>query len=248
MELTSVIDIVKSNALGCNNKFKVTDKQGNTSIRRLFVCDNSIAEYKKNSKKCGHRLYGDWIDWNQVVPVMGLSGYDMFHRNTTKAAQLLANSGMWPVMQRQMAALASLDIASYNELMEIYNQWHRSFEDDLQNKFRDYFTSRMLEPADIYHFKQLSNKGQIITVPYDSYFKQVYIEDLNGIIAKAKSDDEPINTKSFSWRGSYDYSIEIRKDKDGVLKGWYSAEYKNCGNGHYYLLLDASHAIYYEDD
>lgn len=248
MELASVIDIVKNNALHCGNKFKVTDRQGKTTVRRMFVAGNNLAEYDKNSKKWGHRLYGDWNDWTQVVPVMGLSGYDMFHRNTTKAAQLLANSGMWPVMQRQMAALASLDIASYNELMEIYNQWHRSFEDDLQNKFRDYFTSRMLEPADIYHFKQLSNKGQIITVPYDSYFKQVYIGDLNDIIAKAKSDDEPINTKSFSWRGSYDYSIEIRKDKDGVLKGWYSAEYKNCGNGHYYLLLDASHAIYYEDD
>ena len=166
MELTSVIDIVKSNALGCNNKFKVTDKQGNTSVRRLFVCDNGIAEYKKNSKKCGYRLYGDWNDWTAVSPVKGLSDYAMFHRNTTKAAQLLANSGMWPVMQRQMAALASLDIASYNELMEIYNRWHRSFEDDLQNKFRDYFTSRMLEPADIYHFKQLSMNPSIPKVSH----------------------------------------------------------------------------------
>ena len=248
MELASVIDIVKSNALHCGNKFKVTDRQGKTTVRRMFVTGNDLAEYDKNSKKWGHRLYGDWNDWTKVVPVMGLSGYDMFHRNTTKAAQLLANSGMWPVMQRQMAALASLNIASYNELMEIYNQWHRSFEDDLQNKFRDYFTSRMLEPADIYHFKQLSNKGQIITVPYDRYFKQVYIGDLNGIIAKAKNDDTQIDCKSFRWRGSYDYSVEIRKDKNGELKGWYSAEYKNCGNGHYYLLLDATHAIYYEDD
>ena len=248
MELTSVIDIVKSNALGCNNKFKVTDKQGNTSVRRLFVCDNGIAEYKKNSKKWGYRLYGDWNDWTAVSPVKGLSDYAMFHRNATKAAELLAASGMWPVMQKQMVALASLDASSYYELTEIYEEWRRFFSDELRDKFRNYFTSRMLEPADIYHFRQLSSKGQIISVPYDKDFKQVYIEELNNIIAKAKSDDEPINTKSFSWRGSYDYSIEIRKDKDGILKGWYSAEYKNCGNGHYYLLLDASHAIYYEDD
>lgn len=125
MELTSVIDIVKSNALGCNNKFKVTDKQGNTSVRRLFVCDNGIAEYKKNSKKWGYRLYGDWNDWTAVSPVKGLSDYAMFHRNATKAAELLAASGMWPVMQKQMVALASLDASSYYELTEIYEEWRR---------------------------------------------------------------------------------------------------------------------------
>ena len=49
------------------------------------------------------------------------------------------------------------------------------------------------------------------------------------------------------WYGSYDYSVSVSK-KDGVLRGWYSAEYKGCGNGHYFLLLDATHAIFYEDD
>ena len=29
---------------------------------------------------------------------------------------------------------------------------------------------------------------------------------------------------------------------------WYSKEFKGCGNGHYYLALDATHTIFVEDD
>lgn len=45
--------------------------------------------------------------------------------------------------------------------------------------------------------------------------------------------------------GSYDYSISTcPQDK----KAWYSAEYKWCGNGHYYVMLDWDTALFYEDD
>ena len=41
--------------------------------------------------------------------------------------------------------------------------------------------------------------------------------------------------------------LEIINDND-VYRGFYSEEFKGCGNGHYYLLFDATHAIFYEDD
>lgn len=45
--------------------------------------------------------------------------------------------------------------------------------------------------------------------------------------------------------GAYDYSIHA----NGIQKkGWYSAEYKGCGNWHYYILLDYDTALFYEDD
>ena len=46
-------------------------------------------------------------------------------------------------------------------------------------------------------------------------------------------------------RSSYDVSFSY----DPKLQhAWYSEEYKNCGNGHYYLALDETHALFYEDD
>ena len=53
---------------------------------------------------------------------------------------------------------------------------------------------------------------------------------------------------SHSWRKGYDNSIEFRLCDDGKKRGWYSEEFKNCGNGHYYLALDERRAIFCEDD
>jgi hypothetical protein len=46
-------------------------------------------------------------------------------------------------------------------------------------------------------------------------------------------------------RTSYDVSLEYKPEAN---KCWYSEEFRGCGNGHYYLALDATHAWHYEDD
>ena len=57
------------------------------------------------------------------------------------------------------------------------------------------------------------------------------------------------NGTNFSrrWENGYDNSVEIA-NRDGEKLAWYSEEYRGCGNGHYYLMFDATHAIFYEDD
>ena len=49
------------------------------------------------------------------------------------------------------------------------------------------------------------------------------------------------------WENGYDNTVEIA-NRDGKKLAWYSEEYRRCGNGHYYLMFDATHAIFYEDD
>jgi hypothetical protein len=57
------------------------------------------------------------------------------------------------------------------------------------------------------------------------------------------------NGRDFSrrWENGYDNSVEIA-NRNGEKLAWYSEEYRGCGNGHYYLMFDATHAIFYEDD
>jgi hypothetical protein len=46
-------------------------------------------------------------------------------------------------------------------------------------------------------------------------------------------------------RTSYDVHYTYNaKEK----KAFYSEEFKDCGNGHYYLAIDNTHALFYEDD
>lgn len=49
----------------------------------------------------------------------------------------------------------------------------------------------------------------------------------------------------FSTRVNYDVSFEYDADKN---RAWYSEEYRNCGNGHYYLAIDENTALFYEND
>ena len=53
---------------------------------------------------------------------------------------------------------------------------------------------------------------------------------------------------SYAWRYKYDYSVEGRFCADGIYRAWLSQEYKGCGNGHYWLLISPTQAIFYESD
>jgi len=48
-----------------------------------------------------------------------------------------------------------------------------------------------------------------------------------------------------SGRVNYDIHFEYNPE---INKAFYNEEFKNCGNGHYYLALDDTHALFYEDD
>lgn len=79
------------------------------------------------------------------------------------------------------------------------------------------------------------------------YWFDKYDSSKESIINSVKCaifDNESI---SFSWRNVYDNTLELIND-NGIYRGFYSEEFRNCGNGHYYLLFDATHAIFYEDD
>lgn len=70
------------------------------------------------------------------------------------------------------------------------------------------------------------------------YLTQEYTEK----IQEAYNKKEPL---SFRWRAGYDLSFEYNPEKN---KAWWSEEYRGCGNGHYYLMLDNKHALFCEDD
>ena len=87
------------------------------------------------------------------------------------------------------------------------------------------------------------NKAKIKTMIFHrSRWDNAKTEHIRQNIAKALK-----NKTSYQCRGSngYDVSFEYDAEKN---KAWYSEEYVGCGNGHYYLALDSTHAIYYEKD
>lgn len=53
-------------------------------------------------------------------------------------------------------------------------------------------------------------------------------------------------TEKFAGR-TYDISYEYNPLSSNI-NAWYSEEFRGCANGHYYLMLNSTHAIYCEND
>lgn len=256
MDSNLVKNIVEQKARACNYRFRVQYADGTKKVERLFIGDGTgyVCKFKKGSSRRGYPFYTDSVV--AIEPVKGTDPYVMMKKNARKAASLLAVSGLWPTLQKQFADLSSLSENELADLMAIYERyWQTStckgldelnaHYNSIQSEYNVFFTSRGLVAFDLYHLKQLQHKGQIISVPYgDQRFH--LLPAVSSAIQKAVSSSD-MDAYSERWYGSYDYSIEVSR-KDDVPRAWYSAEYKGCGNGHYYLLLDATHAWFYEDD
>lgn len=91
------------------------------------------------------------------------------------------------------------------------------------------------------------NCGSIGWDACDCITKSMYFGKFWNAIKKQMIKDcmEKKESVRFSTRVNYDVSFEYDADKN---KAWYSEEYRNCANGHYYLAIDENTALFYEDD
>lgn len=86
--------------------------------------------------------------------------------------------------------------------------------------------------------------GKVITI--DGIAKEY--SGIASEIRQAVSNCINYHSSRVRFRG-YDMSIEIRYDEDtGEIRGWLSMEYKDCGNGYYYLLINNDAFIGYDVD
>ena len=171
--------------------------------------------------KRGHKFY-IINNIESAVPIKSKTPIEWFRHNNNRLIKCLTESGLWAdilAWAKSMENLTDDEITSY----------------DVSNPSRGFIG--------IDAFNAMFTNKSIKAVNYDKYY------DYETMVRKAITDKLNYNTPT--WYKGYDNSIGIKYDeKDGIslLRGWYSEEYKNCGNGHYYLLIDAKHAIFCEND
>lgn len=116
-------------------------------------------------------------------------------------------------------------------------------EDRLQELLQQ-FASQSKDGSILYFVHQLGlpwiEKHKTLTLKA-AHCPLEYLEAIATAIAN-KSDYR------VSWRKDYDYSFELKNTPDGDYKGWLSQEFKNCGNGHYWLVISTTQCIFAEDD
>ena len=195
-------------------------------VKRLFIGCNSgkVCELKKGARNKGYIL--DVSNIINIEVIKPKSEIDIFKKNVNKIIKYLSASGLW---QQKLEDVKKLLTLSDAEIIA------------LKNNFYDESKKHNITLWGTDCFYSFFEERGIKSVNFEDKFHKEY--EVNEINRAIRNNDNYYTT----WRKNYDNSIRIENSNNN-LRGWYSEEYKDCGNGHYYYLLDATHALYGEKD
>ena len=235
MELSEIKKIVTNEH---KKSYRAYTSNGKSVVVRLWkVEDGRIAIMDKGKRNWGHELslwsdrYNDWTDLKPVNH-KDRDHYKLFVKRASEALKMLSESGLWP------------------DIKENIEEFFRHPENEQRELVNDIVT----DSYEKFYCQTFTDIGKYAWVNCHQVFESFASKKCWKSIAWRKRErqdmtrrvEENIKSgKKYSWRweNGYDNTVEI----DGN-RAWYSEEFRGCLNGHYYLMFDATHAIFYEDD
>ena len=245
MTLEEVREIYKKDkGDGCKIlAYNVKLKDGkSTNVRIATDTSGEVALMKKGSRKrCFKIIYlSKFISlWDKMTLIDGSKWCDvkLFRKHINDAIEMLSSSGLWSDILSDMRSISELEDSILQDYLETVSRDSYEAYCEITNT-NGRFHGKL---SQTHVLETLARKKCWTSIPWNSYGKENNKRELSNAIMEK-------SMHRVSWRGNYDYSIEVSKASDGILRGWFSAEYKGCGNGHYYLLFDDRHAIFVEND
>ena len=177
-----------------------------------------------------------------------------WHKKVKKVIKCLEESGLWPDLKTRYENLYLMSLEDKINISNLY--WSRH---DAGQTVENY-NKEMQEWINKYPFIQdfcdnkFDRSGYLnintfyIWEKSDAKTKSMYFGKYDNARIKEEFKNALQNKTSYSSgriRVNYDVTLEYDADKN---MAWYSEEYKNCGNGHYYLAIGPTTALFCEDD
>ncbi len=239
MTLQEIREIVKNKHA---KQYRVNLITGGSKIVRLWLHeDGRIAIMSKGRKKWGHELsswsdhYEDWATL-KLVEHEEIDYYKRFVKRATDALKMLNESGLWKDIKESIEHFFNLSEAEQRELVNsIMTDSYELFYHEVYKENGKYSWVRGYQV-----FEAFVRKRCWKSIAWSKWER----ERMSAEVAECIKNGTNFHRR---WENGYDNSVEIA-NRDGEKLAWYSEEYRNCGNGHYYLMFDATHAIFYEDD
>lgn len=229
-----------------NNELIFTFNTGSTKKLRLFESQlNRLCYYKERSRKYGYPVKEILNQIESVQTVKKSPESDKWVRSWQQVIDRLNKSGLWDDYKQEIILGLSMGYETIQKLNKIcWEAWeHKDSEnwevDQVKNIAPQFIITRdngsqfvahniiwaMKEPARIKKMNFGRDNDQFLSM-IKYYF------------------ENKLPYRCFS-KAAYDVSFEYLPDKQ---KAFYSEEFKGMGNGHYYLALDTTHAVFAEDD
>ena len=214
---------------------------GGSKIVRLWKADDGrIAIMGKGRKKWGHELscYDHYEDWAtlRLVEHDEIDYHKRFVKRATDALKMLTESGLWPDIKQSIEHFFTLTESEQRELVnDIMTDSYELFYHEVYKENGKYSWVHGYQV-----FESFVRKTCWKSIAWHKWER----ERMSAEVAECIKNGTDFHRR---WENGYDNSVEIA-NRNGEKLAWYSEEYRGCGNGHYYLMFDATHAIFYEDD
>lgn len=163
-------------------------------------------------------------------------------RSIDKAITLLKASGLWTDMLKDLETAKTV---GYEKIKKAYDLSWTNYSDKYEENEK--IRKEKVKEVDVRLMEEEHiNTGIIWYMYYPLKIKKMNFGYNNTAILQEIATALKDKKKYIkSVRVNYDVGFEYNPE---INKAWYSEEYKNCGNGHYYLALDNQYALFYEDD
>lgn len=222
--------------------YRVNLINGGSKIVRLWQTDDGrIAIMDKGRKKWGHELsswsdhYEDWATL-RLVEHDEIDYYKRFVKRATDALKMLNESGLWKDIKQSIEHFFTLTESEQKGLVnDIMTDSYELFYKEVYKENGKYSWISGYQV-----FESFVRKTCWKSIAWHKWER----ERMSAEVAECIKNGTNFHRR---WENGYDNSVEIA-NRDGVKLAWYSEEYRGCGNGHYYLMFDATHAIFYEND
>jgi len=225
-----------------NNKAKAKGvlQDGKTVMLRLVLRGSTPYVYLQNSRKYIQPLSCRY-DLQDIMPLQSksVSKSEQWSKGWVKVQKRLEQSGLWECLLSKLKLAQEI---GYDKLQAAYKAYWDNHGDQV-NAVRaiDERLIRLNDQQIPYVNTELvwffSKQPRVKKMYFGRYETNIPAAIKNAMANKTKYETRT--------RANYDVSFAYNPEHN---KATYSEEYKGCGNGHYYLALDATHAIFYEDD
>lgn len=239
METQTAIEIIKKGG----TRFRIVGAHG-TLVKRLFVSGERVAEFHKGSSRRGYAV--DPTSWLSLESAE-ISNKEAWEKSWKTVEKELAISGLNPDVLKDVRL--ALDLG-YDKVQLAYNASHDntpdiSYEERHKRETEAVLAvdSRLAVPGEGFRF----NTTVLWHMCAPAKIKSMYFGKADNVSCKGKIRQSLLEKTmaTVSGRASYDCSFYFEPEH---MRATYSEEYRNCGNGHYYLAISADRAVFWEDD
>jgi hypothetical protein len=227
---------------------KIHYKDGTIENRRVYKGDGntSVAIYAKRKRNRGYWLHNFDGQITGIEPIIvgKKSETDVWRKSWEKALKMLEGSGMWEDLQGEIRA--GLDIG-FDKIKQVYEMYSIApYDDQAVLKEIQQIDTRLVNTNDdgrLYLNTSIVWRMDVPARIKKMYFGKRVSGDYLRQIAEAMQNKQTLHLPRV--KAGYDVTFEYNAERNTA---WYSEEYRGCGNGHYYLALNETHALFCEDD